>query len=61
MKITEFEKTLQGIKIPSNIKIEQRAQLCEPLIKIVEDLMPSRLYRFRQCSERLGIKRNRYE
>ncbi len=52
MKITEFEKTLQGIKIPSNIKIEQRAQLCEPLIKIVEDLMPSRLYRFRQCSER---------
>lgn len=52
MKIKEFEKTLQGVKIPSNIRAEQQAQLCEPINKIVEELMPSRLYRFRQCSER---------
>ena len=52
MKIKEFENTLLSIKIPSNIKSEQKAQLSEPINKIVEDLMPSRLYRFWQCSER---------
>ena len=52
MKIKEFENTLLSIKIPSNIKFEQKAQLSEPINKIVEDLMPSRLYHFRQCSER---------
>lgn len=41
MKIKEFEKTLQGVKIPYNIRAEQQAQLYEPINKIVEELMPS--------------------
>lgn len=51
MKIKQFENTLLSIKIPSDIKNEQKAQLSESTNKIVEALMPSRLYRFRQHLE----------
>ncbi len=51
-KIREFETVLEGIKVPANMGMEQQAQLMEPISTIVEDMLPSRLYRFRQCSER---------
>ncbi len=51
-KIREFETVLEGIKVPANMGIEQQAQLMKPISTIVEDMLPSRLYRFRQCSER---------
>ena len=51
-KIKEFETVLESIKIPSNMVMEQQTQLMKPISTIVEDMLPSRLYRFRQCSER---------
>ena len=51
-KIKEFEAVLEGIKVPTNMGMEQQTQLMKPISTIVEDMMPSRLYRFRQCSER---------
>ncbi len=51
-KIIEFETVLESIKIPSNMEMEQQTQLLKPISNIVEDMLPSRLYRFRQCSER---------
>lgn len=51
-KIKEFETVLESIKIPSNMGMEQQTQLMKPISTIVEDMLPSRLYRFRQCSER---------
>ena len=50
-KIKEFETVLESIKIPSNMGMEQQTQLMKPISTIVEDMLPSRLYRFRQCSE----------
>ena len=50
--IKEFETVLESIKIPSNMVMEQQTQLMKPISTIVEDMLPSRLYRFRQCSER---------
>ncbi|MBD5522407.1 MAG: hypothetical protein HDR03_14485 [Lachnospiraceae bacterium] len=51
-KIKEFETILEGIKVPANMGMEQQAQLMKLISTIVEDMLPSRLYRFRQCSER---------
>lgn len=51
-KIKEFETVLEGIKLPSSMEMEQQTQLMKPISIIVEDMLPSRLYRFRQCSER---------
>ena len=51
-KIKEFETVLESIKVPSNMGMEQQTQLMKPISTIVEDMLPSRLYRFRQCSER---------
>lgn len=51
-RIREFEKILEGIRVPANMGMEQQAQLMKPISDIVEEMLPSRLYRFRQCSER---------
>lgn len=51
-KIKEFETILESIKTPSNMGMEQQTQLMKPISIIVEDMLPSRLYRFRKCSER---------
>ena len=51
-KIKEFETILESIKVPSDMKIEQQEPLMTSINAIVEDMLPSRLYRFRECSER---------
>lgn len=51
-KLKEFETILESIKVPSNMEIEQQAQLVQPISNLVEAMLPSRLYRFRKCSER---------
>lgn len=51
-QIKEFETLLESIKTPSNLTLEQQAQLLQPISDVLENMLPSRLYRFRQCSER---------
>ena len=46
-----FAEQLLSVDIPSNLSLEEQQERLNELIKIAHNILPSRLYRYRTCSE----------
>lgn len=51
-EIRVFKKMLEEIIIPETLLPEERNTLLNPLLEYVNNITPSRLFRYRECSER---------
>lgn len=47
-----FKEMLEEIIIPETMLLEKRISLLKPLLEYVNSITPSRLFRYRECSER---------
>lgn len=47
-----FKEILERVLIPEGISEEKEYALLKPIIDYVHKIMPSRLFRYRECSER---------
>ena len=50
-KRSEFKKLLEETVIPEVMSYEEREPLLKPLLEYVHSITPSKLFRYRDCSE----------
>ena len=47
----EFKNLLEQIAIPEALTLEQREPMLKTLVEYVHTMIPSKLFRYRECSE----------
>lgn len=51
VKIRKFKKILEETVIPEIMPYEERVPLLKPLVEYAHNIIPQKLFRYRECSE----------